>query len=128
MKKENVKPAKPAKVFKTDEELFKNRVFKKEVTKVLNRVLAIRKSQEDKLREHKDPAMKFKRTWLDRMGYVNQKEVGDITPKYFIDNILPIMQNKSQLSSEIRNVIRTVCSEAYAETMHHYGAEKPVEK
>lgn len=56
------------------------------------------------------------RDWYDRL-----KEAKQLNSDYFLNNIEAIWNKHSQLSSEIRHVIKVVCDSAYYETLKHYG-------
>lgn len=58
------------------------------------------------------PGYRYKRDWYDRMY---EKEM--LSQNYFIEQIGLIWTRQSSLSSEIRNVIETVCTQAYHKTL-----------
>lgn len=66
----------------------------------------------------------YKRTWVDRMIDTNQ-----LNPEFFLDNIKSILLKTSNLNSETRTVIQTICTQALGETMNHYSnnPEQPLQ-
>ena len=58
----------------------------------------------------------YKRDWYDRMA-----EQSIVNSRFFLANIPGIWVKKSNLSSEIRNVIKYVCDNALNKTLLYYS-------
>jgi hypothetical protein len=58
----------------------------------------------------------YKRDWFSRL-----QETKSLNADYFISQIESIWNKQSQLSSQLRHVIKTVCDCAWHETVKHYG-------
>lgn len=68
------------------------------------------------------PGFRYVRDWYDRMS-----EAGQMHISFFIDNIEDIWNKRSNLSSEVRSIIKQVCDVAFYKTMKYYESlEEPI--
>jgi hypothetical protein len=70
-------------------------------------------------REKPKAGYRYARDWYDRMS-----ESHTFTREYFINNIMDIWNKKSNLSSEVRSVIKYVCDKAAISTFEYYESKK----
>jgi hypothetical protein len=94
-------------------ELIQDQHFIDRVNKNLTKLIGSRENRPDP-----KPGHRYIRDWYDRMT-----EAGQVTPEFFLENILAIWGKKSNLSSSIRSVIKYVCDISAHETLTHYHEE-----
>lgn len=80
----------------------------------------LRKSRRN--RPDPKPGYYYKRGWYEQMS-----EQGMLNQKFFLDSIELIWFKKSNLSSNIRAVIKAVCDQAAAQTFKYYTEQNNLE-
>jgi hypothetical protein len=67
------------------------------------------------------PGGNYKRQWFDRLI-----DIDGLNSNFFINNFLAISVKRSNLSSELRNIISSACEMAIHKTLTHYSKENNV--
>jgi hypothetical protein len=96
-------------------EIISDDYFKLRVKSIIDQI----KNSRRKRPTFRAAGMHYKRDWYDRM--VDDRQ---LSHHYFIDSIEEIWLHKSLLSSNIRNVIESVCVQALKETLQKREEER----
>lgn len=91
-------------------EIITDPIFIESVKKHIEKIRKVRMNQ-----PAPPPGFRYKRDWYNRMI-----EHGELNSDFFIQNIVAIWNKKSNLSSEVRNIINSVCGDALVETINSY--------
>jgi len=98
------------KEFKTTQEIITDPIFLRKLTEEVSDISSKRYSRKDP-----PPGYYYERNELDRLH-----ERGQLSTKFFLDNIVKIWEKKSDLSSASRRIIYDTCGKAIFGSIMEY--------